>query len=152
MSNPSGRETGGALWSLVVNKFELSPAFLIGHDDIDSDHTELVKILNKMVDSYISQDIKNCHKIWQQFCVRLEQHFTKETKIMSDFGYREEGQTSDHQRILNHLEHLGGAENSLYDWEVCLFEMRNELLAWILRHDLKFSEYLITVGYNEARP
>ncbi|MCF6197655.1 MAG: hypothetical protein L3J50_13250 [Emcibacter sp.] len=135
-----------------MNKFELSSAFLIGHDDIDSDHDELVIILNKMVDSYSEQNTKHCHEIWQQFCARLEQHFAKETKIMSDFGYHEEGQTSDHQRILSHLEHLGGAENSLYDWEVCLFEMRNELLAWILRHDLKFSEYLITVGYNEARP
>ncbi|NOZ43341.1 MAG: hypothetical protein GXP02_09320 [Alphaproteobacteria bacterium] len=36
----------------VVNKFELSSVFLIGHEKIDSGHAELVSILNKMVDGF----------------------------------------------------------------------------------------------------
>jgi len=140
------------LWSLIVNKFELSPAFLIGHDDIDSDHAELIKILNEMTDSFMAQDTKRCHEIWQQFCAKLNQHFIDETKVMAGFGYTEEKENSDHQKILAHIDTLGGEQNTLEDWKNCLFEMRNEFLSWILRHDLKFSEHLITIGYNQARP
>ena len=132
-----------------MNKFELSSAFLIGHEKIDSDHFGLVRILNDMVDGFILGDVEVCRKGWQQFCAKLDQHFIDEAKIMDDLGYVDDVE-DDHQEILDHVNTLGMRENSLDDWEACLFEMRNHLLSWILKKDLLFAEYLITIGYNDT--
>ena len=131
-----------------MNKFELSSAFLIGHEKIDSDHVALVETLNVMVDAFTAKDIETCQKTWLHFCAQLKQHFIDETKIMNDFGYIEKDQGNDHQEILKHINTLGQDHNSLSDWEDCLLEMRNNLLSWILKHDLRFAQHLITIGYN----
>ncbi len=133
-----------------MNKFDLSPVFLIGHEKIDSDHRELVSILNDMVDGFVAGDVRHCRKEWQKFCTKLEQHFIDETRVMDDFGYAGDDDEDDHQEILDHVNALGKRDNSLDDWEACLFEMRNHLLSWILKKDLLFAEYLITIGYDEA--
>ncbi|MBL4801550.1 MAG: hypothetical protein JKY45_06620 [Emcibacter sp.] len=67
---------------------------------------------------------------------------------MQDFGYISDDPKDEHQKILDHVTMLKRKNNSLKDWELCLFEMRNDLLTWILKHDLKFAEYLVTIGYN----
>lgn len=132
-----------------MNKFELSAAFFIGHENIDSDHVELVRILNDMVDGFVAGDVEVCRNGWQQFCTKLDQHFNEEAKIMSDLGYVDDVE-DDHQEILDHVTALGKRDNSLDDWEACLFEMRNHLLSWILKKDLLFAEHLVTIGYNDA--
>lgn len=132
-----------------MNKFELSPVFLIGHEKIDSDHVLLVDILNEMVGSFIlgSRDI--CLQKWRKFCEKLERHFTDEMDIMTGFGYSSDEHIKNHQKILARVKLMGKADNTLDDWEVCLFDMRNDLLSQILKHDLLFAEHLITIGYNE---
>lgn len=133
-----------------MNKFELSSAFLIGHEKIDSDHAGLVKILNDMVDSFVSSDVCSCRDVWLLFCTKLEQHFIDEVHIMNSFGFDEDGAEEEHQQILDHVNALGKNNTTIDDWEECLFEMRNHLLSWILKKDLLFAEYLITTGYNES--
>lgn len=134
-----------------MNKFELTPAFLIGHKKIDSDHAELVNILNEMIDGFRRGDAAFCQEKWQQFCVMLKQHFREESRIMRDFGFVDIDHEEDHKNILARLNIMENNDNSLDNWEACLFEMRNDFLSTILKHDLKFAEYLITIGYNEAR-
>ncbi len=138
-----------------MNKFELSPAFIIGHEKIDSDHVELINILNEMIDGFVAEDLEYCQKKWQQFCVSLEQHFIDETEIMDDFGYipldHDDDHEQDHQKILISVAAMAKKFSTLDDWEIGLFEVRNDLLTFILKHDLKFAEYLITIGYNNAR-
>jgi len=133
-----------------VNKFELSPAFLIGHKKIDSDHQALVKILNEMVDGFEAGDVELCQKKWHQFCTRLEQHFGDEITIMDDFDFAQTGHEAEHQEILDHIKAAGERDHSLDNWESCLFEMRSDLMSWILKKDLLFAEHLITIGYNES--
>ncbi len=133
-----------------MNKFELTSAFLIGHEKIDSDHGGLVNTLNEMIDGFVAQDLDVCQKKWQQFCVQLTQHFADESKIMNEFGYIEDDHDADHQKILFHVNTLGNKDNALDDWEHCLFEVRSDLLTLILKHDLKFAEHLVTIGYNNV--
>jgi len=131
-----------------VNKFELSPAFLIGHKKIDSDHATLVEILNRIVDSFNSGDLPSCQKQWHLFCEKLQQHFADEEKIMDNLGFDRPG--NDHQHILENIKSLGTKCETQNCWEDCLFAMRNELLSWILKKDLYFAEYLVTIGYNDG--
>lgn len=129
-------------------KFELSKAFHIGHEKIDADHRDLVRILNEMVDVFEAGDIPGCQQTWHLFCQRIEQHFGDEIKIMTDFGYGEDDHDAGHQKILDRLIEMKNQAQSLNDWERCLIEMRSELLVWILKHDLLFAEHLVSIGYN----
>ncbi|VAV91505.1 hypothetical protein MNBD_ALPHA02-2526 [hydrothermal vent metagenome] len=135
-----------------MNEIELSPAFLIGHKVIDDEHRELVKVLNNMARGYVLKDIDFCRQNWHLFCNLLQQHFTHEEKIMSDMGYVKEEHHDSHQSILTNTQDAGRQCKTLEDWGKCLLELRDEILSQILRHDLKFSEYLITIGVNQARP
>jgi hemerythrin-like metal-binding protein len=138
-----------------VNKFELSTAFMIGHEKIDSDHASLVENLNEMSDAFVAGNVEGCLKEWQKFIAQLDQHFIDESEIMESFGFAEFGyirdeHEDDHQKILARVKSMGKKNNTLDDWEACLFDMRNDLLSWILKHDLLFAEHLITIGYNEV--
>lgn len=131
-----------------MNKFELSPAFLIGHKKIDADHALLVEILNEIVDSTNAGDLISCQRLWQQFIDKLQQHFTDEEKIMDSLGFSHLGHG--HQQALEKITSLGQKCETQDCWEDCLFEMRNELLSWILKKDLYFAEHLVTIGYNNG--
>lgn len=134
---------------LKVNKFELSSAFIIGHEEIDAEHAELVDILNDMVDCFIERNVDYCKSKWQDFCEKLEQHFAHEIKIMDGLGFEDAQHEKGHEEILRHIQEIGANCQSLEDWEDCLFTMRNDLLTWVLKHDLKFAEYLFTIGYSK---
>tara|TARA_R110002096_G_scaffold151307_9_gene313791 strand:- start:9397 stop:9801 length:405 start_codon:yes stop_codon:yes gene_type:complete len=134
-----------------VNKFELTPAFFIGHKEIDADHAALVSLLNKMVDAYMAEDLTACHDKWQQFCHKLEIHFATEVAIMQKFEFRESaGHEEEHQEIIKIAKSLGEGCTTLGGWETCLFTMRDSLLSLILKRDLKFAEHLVTIGYNRV--
>jgi len=134
---------------VFMNKLELSSAFLIRHDVIDAEHAELVDILNKMTEGYISKDVYFCKTQWQLFCKKLEQHFDSEEEIMASFGYVREEHNKCHQTILGQTLAVGRKCKTLKDWRGCLYHIRDEILSQILRHDLRFAEYLITIGHNK---
>lgn len=133
-----------------MKKFELSTAFLIGHEKIDSDHAELVVILNEMVDGFLKKDVDHCKTKWQSFCDRFKKHVQDEEIIMDEFGFFDQKHENTHQKVYEHVQSLGHGCDTLADWEACLYEMRNDVLTLILKHDLKFAEHLITVGYNDT--
>lgn len=110
----------------------------------------LVTILNEMVDGFVAEDIELCQQKWHQFYRHLQKHFEDEVKIMFDLGFITEEHNDHHEEVLAHARALGANCKSLVDWEVCLYELRNDLLIWILKHDLKFAEHLITIGYNDC--
>ena len=132
-----------------MEKFILSDAFHIGHKKIDSDHENLVSILNDMVGGYVNNDKSLCRDKWYMFCEALELHFKEEGVIMADIGFAQEIHEGGHDNILKHIRALGRDDNSLDDWEDCLYEMRNKLLSWILKEDLIFAEYLVTIEYKD---
>ncbi|GEM_PF-2734085 len=134
---------------LKVNKFELSSAFIIGHKVIDGEHAELVSILNDMVDGFVTGDNGYCKSRWRHFCEKLRLHFKHEIKIMDDLGFEAGRHEGHHEEMLDHISKVGADCHSLEDWENCLFIMRNDLLSWVLKHDLKFAEHLVSIGYSE---
>ncbi|NOZ67558.1 MAG: hypothetical protein GXP00_13875 [Alphaproteobacteria bacterium] len=134
-----------------MNKMELSPAFLIGHREIDDEHRQLVKVLNDMAKGYTLKDIGLCRQNWQLFCDLLRKHFTHEEKIMADMDYIKKEHHDCHQTILTSAQNAGRESKTLNDWEQCLFKLRDEILSQILRHDLHFAEHLVAIGYNDSK-
>ncbi|MCK5425861.1 MAG: hemerythrin family protein [Emcibacter sp.] len=132
-----------------MNKSKLSSAFLVGHEKIDADHVELVHILNAMVDVCKVQNSTICLEEWQKFYDRLRIHFYEEEEIMSKFGYSDEEHIKDHKEILDHVKSLGEKCEEQNNWEDCIHEIERDLLVQILRHDLKFAEYLVSTGYQK---
>ena len=134
-----------------MNKTELSSAFLIGHKEVDADHEELINILNALIEVCEINDNDNdeCYEKWQQFCDRLCQHFIDEEKIMRQFNFIDEEHEIEHQTILKNFSTMGEKYKAQNNWEECIFEIRHSVLAQILRHDLKFAEHLVSIGYNE---
>lgn len=133
-----------------MEKFILSAAFKIGHKKIDSDHVKLVAILNDMVDGFVNNDKNICQEKWGIFCEALELHFKEESVIMADIGFVPDDHEVEHDNALNHIKQLGREIISLEDWEGCLYEMRNKLLSLILKEDLIFAEYLVTIAYKDG--
>ena len=132
-----------------MNKFEISSAFIIGHDIIDKEHAELVSILNDMVDCFLEKDVDYCKSKWIEFCDKLKLHFDHEMEIMAELGFKTEKHEDHHRDVLKHILKTGTDCNTLEDWQNCLFIMRNDLLSWVLKHDLGFAEHLVSTGYNE---
>ncbi len=132
-----------------MNKFELSSAFIIGQEKIDSDHLRLVKILNDMVDGIVKRDVAYCQLKWEEFFTSLEQHLKDEEKIMHDFGFIHKNTSIEHKKILTTMRDLGNNGNSITDWKQCIYKMRDGLLTCILKEDLIFAEFLATIGYSE---
>ncbi|MCF8475157.1 MAG: hypothetical protein K9G26_10720 [Emcibacter sp.] len=129
--------------------FELTPAFLVGHEQIDKEHLEIIGLLNGMVDAFTASDTDHCQKIFTNICERLEMHFKNEAEIMEEFGFIDARRENIDDLILEKVKKLGNVQNSLADWKQFIFEMRHELLILILKDDLKFAEHLITIGYND---
>ncbi|PCJ38128.1 MAG: hypothetical protein COA81_13290, partial [Alphaproteobacteria bacterium] len=102
-----------------------------------------------MTEGYRSKDIGHCKESWQLFCEKLEQHFDSEEKIMASFNYVKEEHNNCHQKILGQTLAVGRDCETLEDWRGCLYQIRDEILSQILRHDLHFAEHLIGIGYNE---
>lgn len=136
--------------NILVNKLKLSSAFLIGHEKIDSDHDELVNILNTMIDVCKIHDADICLEVWNKFYDRLRLHFKEEEDIMREFDFEDEVHVKDHQAILTDVQSLCEKYKQQNNWEGCIREIRQNMLAQVLRHDLKFAEYLVTIGYNEV--
>ena len=132
-----------------MNKLELSSAFLIRHDVIDAEHAELVNILNDIIEGYKSKDILRCKESWQIFGQALRRHFTSEEQIMADLGFDKKEHRIHHQKIIEHIKVKCGKNKTLKDWKNCLVEVEHDILTTILRYDLKFSEYLIGIGYSK---
>jgi len=134
----------------IMNRTELSSAFLVGHKDIDREHKELVSILNDMATGYMSKDISLCDENWRLFCDKMEMHNANAEAIMEDLGFPVENHKKSNQNILDNVKNVGKDCKTLADWEKGIFEMRHQFLTQILKHDLHFAEYLITIGYDDS--
>jgi len=132
-----------------MSKIALSAAFLIGHDVIDTEHAELVSILNDMADGCRLEDAGRCQQSWQLLCKKLDQHFTNEENIMSNLGFNVSDHKQHHQEIAEYVKTLGQQSQTLTDWGNCFSEMQHKILSQILKHDLPFAEHLVTIGYNK---
>ncbi len=129
---------------------ELTSAFLIGHDVIDTEHAGLVDILNEMAKGLMAKDIGHCKEKWQLFCEKLEQHFASEEKIMASFDYVRREHNNHHSIMLEQMLVIGRDCNTLEGWEECFYQMRHEILSQILKYDLYFAEYLVTINYEDS--
>ena len=128
---------------------ELSSAFLIGHDQIDEEHLELVEILNDMAKGLLSKDIAICEQDWKKFCEKLAQHNINEAKIMEEFGFDSLKHQDGDKVILLKIIAVGEECANITDWRECFYEMRHQFLSLILKHDLYFAEHLVSIGYQD---
>ena len=132
-----------------MDMIELSPALLIGHEEIDTLHQQLVDILNDMSRAYLAEDADLCKQKWREFCIKLEEHNAIEEKVMISFGYDGENHKVLDDKILEYMLKSGAKCKSLSDWKECCLYLRSQFFTQLLKHDLYFGEYLITIGYNE---
>lgn len=78
---------------------EWNDSMLIGHDVIDSQHKELVRLLNALEDT-VKRGVttKEARKALEFMSSYAETHFETEEKIMSECGYPE--------RAIHSIEHI----------------------------------------------
>jgi len=131
-----------------MNKFELSPAFYIGHENIDRDHKELVVILNAMIDACQNKDISVCKKLWAEFYKKMQKHFEYEEQIQTEFRFEK---VSEHRarstEILHNMKKLSENAVDIDDWCKCIEEVFHNLMPFILRNDLPFAEHLHAIKH-----
>ncbi|MCF6197656.1 MAG: hypothetical protein L3J50_13255, partial [Emcibacter sp.] len=73
-----------------------------------------------------------------------------EEKIMANLGYVSENHNNSHHAILRTTLTAGRDCKTLTEWRKCIFQLRDEILSQILRHDLHFAEYLTSINYNDS--
>lgn len=133
-----------------MQKFKISTAFKIGHEKIDSDHAELIGLLNDMIDAVGTNDLGSMPDRGQVYYERLKLHFIEEQDIMKGFGFVDEKHFQLYNDILDKTQQKKEGCKTLEDWQGYILGMGNYLMSWVLKNDLKFAEYLITVGHNKS--
>ena len=138
------------LGNVVVRKFRVSAAFTIGHEKIDSDHAELIDMLNDMIDAVVANDLHSMEGKGQAFHERLKRHFIEEENIMKGFGFVDKNHFQLYNDVLVKIQQKCESCKSIEDWQDCILEMGGNLMSWVLKNDLKFAEHLVTMGYNKS--
>lgn len=130
-----------------MGKLALTKHWLIGHEQIDREHEELIGLINQLTDCEEAGDVTLFGHTLDTLCEKLERHFSNETKIMRDLGYDEKEHYEEHRIVLSDIRKVNA--------EINVLNMQNKLRYLIgifvdkaLKEDIYFAEYLVSINYE----
>ena len=128
--------------------FEWADTMSVGVPEIDSQHRELINLLNRLFVSVVERDKdKTTIEILDALIDYTKTHFTLEEELMLVAGY-DPGEFVTHQRAhQNFIEKVGtAAHKNLVEGKSVSFELIHFLKNWLREHimvsDMRYSECL----------
>jgi len=119
----------------------------IGVDSIDSQHKELIRIVNELITCIDSGNIEsNAIKIMHELKEYTVLHFVDEEKYMNSIKYNK---INEHRAAHNQLKHsVSFFQSSLYhhecfDKEKSITFIKHWLLDHVLGEDMKIKEFIL---------
>ncbi len=134
--------------------FKWLPEYNVGIKTIDSQHQELVNILNRL---FVAVSKREGDKVIAGILDALmgytKEHFTLEERLMQQAKYKDlEAHKQEHKKLIDQLDQL--CKKHLLDEKPIYFEMLSFLKTWLKDHilgvDMKYSEALQEAGYSVA--
>lgn len=118
-------------------EIELLESFKTCHAGIDTDHEQMIDIINSVSDATIKRELGQCKKLLLSFMDFARDHFTREEKILFDSGF-----PGAESHALYHQELLGRADGVR---QLCV-EMAGFLIEDVVKGDSQFVSHLIEKG------
>ena len=131
---------------------KLTSDMVIGHQVIDDDHKELIRIINQFIitskicllvdGEFEGQHAATMHMALTQLIAYGKQHFAREEKIQNEcmYAYREM-HVAEHRAMMRHLEEMARSyfvtKRKVIDRK-SLDELNAFLKQWLFDHILKF--------------
>ncbi|MFC1673956.1 bacteriohemerythrin [Pseudomonadota bacterium] len=135
-----------------MKHFELRPGFLVGHRQIDTEHAELVALLNACID--IANAGGDRAAFIAKFCEfedAIRQHIIDEEIIMAELGYRDtDADAGVHQETTSIFHELVDDCKRNVDTDTILKQAVAALLEKMLKADLGLKGHLHKIGYQDA--
>ncbi|WP_160690387.1 hemerythrin family protein [Clostridium sp. C2-6-12] len=123
-------------------------SLLTGIEDIDSQHKELFKYLDKflsaMRDGKGKEEIGNALNFLEEYVIK---HFNYEEEIQKKYGYpRSKDQISQHEYFKNELKQLRLAFDRTGESIILALNVQNKITDWVKNHisklDKDLAEYI----------
>ena len=125
-----------------------TPALMIGHDMIDSQHIELFSVFDKFVDGCaIGEGKETLRKLHNSLREYTKIHFREEEALMQRYKYPELSQHKrEHQRFQNDLLELSRQFSDQGPTLMNLVQTNKALVSWLVNHvqntDLRFGDFI----------
>lgn len=130
-----------------MEKLTLAKHWLIGHEQIDREHEELIGLINALSDCEEAGDVALFRSTLDVLCEKLEAHFYNESKIMRELGYDEKGHDAEHEMVLSDIKKVKD-EISAHNMQEKLQYLIGFFVDKTLRDDIYFAEYLVSINYK----
>lgn len=132
--------------------FKWSASYSVNIEAIDSQHQELVNILNRL---FVAVSRREGDKVLAEILDALTSytrtHFALEERLMRQAGYKDVDQhIAEHNKLIDQLEKL--CKKHLFEEKTIYFEMLSFLKNWLKEHiqgvDMKYSRALQEAGFS----
>ncbi|MEH6404596.1 MAG: hemerythrin domain-containing protein, partial [Sneathiella sp.] len=119
--------------------------WLIGHEQIDREHEELIGLINALIDCKEAGDVTLFRTTLDTLCEKIETHFYNETKIMRELGYVEKEHDEKHKIMLSDIKKVK-TEISEHNIQEKLQYLIGIFVEKTLKDDIYFAEYLVGIN------
>jgi hemerythrin len=132
--------------------FKWLPEYSVGIKTIDSQHQELVNILNRLFVAVSKREgNKAIGEILDALMAYTQKHFTLEERLMQLAKYKDlEAHKLEHKKLIEQLDQL--IKKHMLEDKPIYFEMMNFLKAWLRDHiqkvDTRYSAALREAGFS----
>jgi len=132
--------------------FKWSSEYSVGIDTIDSQHKELINILNRLFVAVFQREGDTVISgILDALVDYTKTHFALEERLMRDAKYKYlEPHIAEHRKLINQLDEL--CKKHLIEEKTIYFEMLRFLKKWLKDHikgiDTLYSEDLKAAGFS----
>lgn len=134
--------------------FKWSSSYSVGINTIDSQHQELVNILNRLFIAVSKREgDKAIAGILDALMGYTKEHFTLEERLMQQAKYKDlEAHKLEHKKLIEQLDQL--CKKHLLEEKPIYFEMLSFLKTWLKDHiqgvDMKYATALQEAGFSIA--
>jgi hemerythrin len=132
--------------------FKWSPDYSVGIRTIDSQHQELVNILNRLFVAVSKREgDKAIAGILDALMGYTKEHFTLEERLMQQAKYKDlEAHKLEHKKLIEQLDQL--CKKHMLEEKPIYFEMLSFLKTWLKDHilgvDMRYSAALQETGFS----
>ena len=132
--------------------FKWLPEYSVGIKTIDSQHQELVNILNRLFVAVSKREgDKAIGEILDALMAYTQKHFTLEERLMQQAKYKDlEAHKLEHKKLIEQLDQL--IKKHMLEDKPIYFEMMHFLKSWLRDHiqkvDTRYSAALREAGFS----
>ena len=135
---------------LNLAPFRLTDSLMTGHPEVDSEHEQLVVLLNEVVEFLKVGDDKGCTAKINELTKALKSHFENEERIMEGLGYKHlKAHKKAHRKVIENYDSLiEDTERNGYGSRF-INELTSIFVDDFIKADMGFKRYIQDINLRE---